>query len=64
MVIYKSKLHRPTSVFNSHNDHRILFALTLVFTLFDIEFDNIDAKNKSYPTYFEDFKMLGGKIDE
>ncbi len=64
VVIYKSKLHRPTSVFNSHNDHRILFALTLVSTLFDIEFDNIDAKNKSYPTYFEDFKMLGGKIDE
>ena len=64
VVIYKSELIKPTFPFSSHNDHRILFALTLVSTLFDIEFDNIEAKNKSYPTYFEDFKMLGGKIDE
>ena len=64
VVIYKSELIKPTFSFSSHNDHRILFALTLVSTLFDIEFDNIEAKNKSYPTYFEDFKTLGGKIDE
>lgn len=46
-------------VFNGHNDHRIVMALSLFMTLQDIVIDGCEAVNKSYPDYFEQLKRLG-----
>ena len=62
LIVHKCNLHQPIQAFDSHNDHRIAMALSILSSLFDIEIDNYQAVSKSYPTYFEDLIKLGGKI--
>ena len=62
LIVHKCHLHQPIQAFDSHNDHRIAMALSILSSLFDIEIDNYQAVSKSYPTYFEDLIKLGGKI--
>lgn len=49
-------------VVDSHNDHRIVMAAAIASTLCQepVIITNAQAVNKSYPTFFEDFKRLGG----
>ena len=51
---------------DSWNDHRIAMALTIASIKCDEEviISNSCAINKSYPHFYNDFKSLGGKIDE
>ena len=49
---------------SGYNDHRIVMAMTIA-SLTCIEpviIDGAAAINKSYPTFFDDFKSLGGKV--
>lgn len=62
LIVHKCELHQPTSDFDSHNDHRIAMALSILSCMFDIKISNYEAVSKSYPTYFEDLIKLGGKI--
>ena len=62
VVIHKSIIHEPQESFNSHNDHRISMALSLLSTRFDIMIQNADVVKKSYPSYFKDLESLGAKI--
>ena len=62
VIIYKSILKAPTTFFDSHNDHRIVMALSILSSLFDIEIDNYEAINKSYPDFFKMIEKLGGKV--
>lgn len=62
VIIHKSAIHEPQKVFNSHNDHRISMALSLLSTKFDIMIQNADVVKKSYPAYFKDLEGLGAKI--
>ena len=62
LIVHKCDLHKPIQAFDSHNDHRIAMALSILSSIFDIEIDNYQAVSKSYPTYFEDLIKLGGKI--
>jgi len=50
----------------SHNDHRIAMALAVAATVCQkpVIIEGMDAINKSYPNFLEDFKELGGKINE
>jgi 3-phosphoshikimate 1-carboxyvinyltransferase len=50
----------------SHNDHRIAMALTVASTVCEkpVIIEGMEAINKSYPNFIEDFKELGGKIYE
>lgn len=50
---------------NSYNDHRIVMAGATLATLSNKMSTIIDAEaiEKSYPTFFDDLKSLGGKID-
>lgn len=49
-------------VYNGYNDHRIVMTLAIMGTLCgNLEIVGAEAVNKSYPTFFEDFKALGGK---
>ena len=62
VIIKKTKLHYPTSSFDSHNDHRIAMALSLFSVLFDIQINNASSVNKSYKDYFKVLNSLGLEI--
>ena len=50
----------------SHKDHRIAMTLAIAATLCDepIILKDYECVSKSYPHFFEDYKMLGGNFDE
>ncbi|MEG2002023.1 MAG: 3-phosphoshikimate 1-carboxyvinyltransferase, partial [Clostridia bacterium] len=52
-------------IVNSYNDHRIVMASAIAGLLSNdcVTIENAEAANKSYPTFFEDIKALGGIID-
>ena len=62
IIVNKKELHSSTTPFNSHNDHRIAMALSLLSTQFDIEINGAECVSKSYPGYFDDLKSLGATI--
>ena len=47
------------------NDHRIAMAGAIAgcFAKDDITLLGAEAVNKSYPNFFEDYKMMGGSFD-
>jgi 3-phosphoshikimate 1-carboxyvinyltransferase len=59
--IHKGQLKAPKEILNSHNDHRIVMALSVISTLVGAEIDGCEAVSKSYPNFFEDIKSLGVK---
>ena len=59
IIVNKKELHMPTTTLYSHNDHRIAMSLSLLSTMFDIEIEDSECVNKSYPGYFDDLKSLG-----
>ena len=63
VIIKKTNIHKPDSILDSHNDHRIVMSLSLFSNFFDIEINDAQAINKSYPDYFEDLKKLGANIE-
>lgn len=63
VIVHKCDICRQKEVFESHNDHRIVMALSLLSTLFDVTINNAQAINKSYPTYFDDLSKVGVEIE-
>lgn len=63
VIIYKGDINGQNIVFDSHNDHRIVMALSLLSTMFDITIKDHEAVSKSYPHYFKDLEKLGVKIE-
>ncbi|MGH4121978.1 MAG: 3-phosphoshikimate 1-carboxyvinyltransferase [Clostridium sp.] len=53
-------------VVNSWNDHRIAMAMTIasIKCTENLTIHDSGAVKKSYPNFYEDFKSLGGKINE
>lgn len=49
---------------SGYNDHRIVMAMTIASLTCKgpVIIDGAEAINKSYPTFFDDFKSLGGKV--
>ncbi len=47
------------------NDHRIVMALAVLATKCEgnLEIEGAGAVKKSYPEFFEDFELLGGKVN-
>ena len=47
------------------NDHRIVMSMAIAATQAEgpVEISGAEAVNKSYPSFFEEFKRLGGKFD-
>ena len=62
IYINKTEIHSPIEILSSHNDHRIVMALTLFSTMFDIEISGENAVNKSYPSFFKDLNGIGLNI--
>ena len=51
---------------NSHNDHRIAMAAAIAATVCTrpVTITGAEAVNKSYPTFLEEYKKLGGKYEQ
>jgi 3-phosphoshikimate 1-carboxyvinyltransferase len=57
--IKAKELHTPQIPLESHNDHRIVIALSVLATAFGGRIEGAEAINKSYPKFFDDMKRLG-----
>ena len=62
VTVIKKELHSPNERLFGHNDHRIVMSLAVLCTLFGGEIEGCEAVSKSYPSFFEDIKMLGIKV--
>lgn len=53
------------AVLKGYNDHRIVmsFSVAGLFASGETVIDDAESINKSYPSFFEDYNMLGGKAD-
>ncbi len=47
---------------DSHNDHRIVMALSLILSVTGGSINGTEAVKKSYPAFFEDIKRLGAEV--
>ncbi len=63
VTVFKGELHSPTILCDSHNDHRIVMALTLLGLCVGCEIIGAQAINKSYPSFFSEISTLGANIE-
>lgn len=63
-IIYKNDLYKPTKTLSSHNDHRLVMALSVILSKFGGVIENTEAVNKSFPTFFEVIKELGIEVQD
>ena len=62
ITVKKAKLHSPERPIFSHNDHRIVMAMSLVLSMTGGEIIGAEAVAKSYPKFFDDILSLGIKV--
>lgn len=65
-LIIHGKDQLKGGIVDSWNDHRIAMALAIasIKCSSEVKITNSDTVKKSYPTFWEDFKKLGGDINE
>lgn len=65
-LIINGKASLKGGIVDSWNDHRIAMALAIasIKATEEVTITNSDAVNKSYPHFWEDFKGVGGEINE
>lgn len=63
VIVNKTKLKSPIGRLCSHNDHRVLMALSVLASKYGGEIEGAEAVNKSYPGFFDDIKKLGIEVD-
>ncbi|MBE6039139.1 MAG: 3-phosphoshikimate 1-carboxyvinyltransferase [Anaerofustis stercorihominis] len=59
VMISPEGLHSPTEVISSHNDHRIVMAMSVLLSKLGGTIDGADAVRKSWPDFFEEIGKLG-----
>ena len=64
VIVEKGILLKPDKVLNSHNDHRIAMALSLLCTLKGGTVAGAEAVSKSYPDFFSKIQSLGIDVNE
>ena len=52
------------SIIDSHNDHRIAMALSLLLSIVGGKIKNAEAVSKSYPNFYKDLNRLGVDVNE
>ena len=62
ITVPKQELQYHGSVLDSHNDHRIVMALSVILSKIGGEIRGIEAVGKSYPDFFNDIKALGAEV--
>lgn len=63
VIIEGGILNEPTEILYSHNDHRIVMALSVLCSVTGGTISRAEAVNKSYPNFFEDIKKLEIGLD-
>lgn len=65
IVTGKSDIVSNGLVLDSHNDHRVIMSLCILATIANdkLVIDNCMAINKSYPTFFDDLKKCGIRLE-
>lgn len=64
VIVENGILRKPDKVLNSHNDHRIAMALSLLCTLTGGTVAGAEAVSKSYPDFFGKIQSLGIDVNE
>ena len=64
VIVEKNDIKYTSMSFNSHNDHRIAMALSLLSCKMDVTINDASCINKSYPNYFKDLISLGADVYE
>lgn len=62
-LVKGGKLKAPTEPLSSHNDHRIVMALSVLLTKVGGTIYGAQAVNKSYPDFFDCLRNLGVKVE-
>ena len=63
ITVPKQELKYNGSVLDSHNDHRIAMALSVILSKIGGEISGVEAVRKSYPEFFRDIKSLGAEVE-
>ncbi len=63
VTVISAPLSRPLCEIDSHNDHRIVMAMSLILSKTGGVITNAQAINKSLPDYFDKLKTLSVKFD-
>ncbi len=63
ITVPKQELKYTGQLISSHNDHRIVMAMSLVLSQTGGAIDGAQAVRKSYPGFFEDIKQLGAEVE-
>ncbi len=63
VTVFKGQLKTPILPCDSHNDHRIVMAMTLLGLLVGCEIRCAEAINKSYPSFFSEISTLGASFE-
>ncbi|NLK71431.1 MAG: 3-phosphoshikimate 1-carboxyvinyltransferase [Clostridiales bacterium] len=65
-LIIRGKEYLNGGIVDSWNDHRIAMAMAIasIKCTSTVKITNSDAINKSYPAFWDDFKILGGNLNE
>ena len=61
--VHRGVLKTPSVVCQSHNDHRIVMALSLLGALVGCEIEDAEAITKSYPDFFDVLTSLGLEVE-
>ena len=64
VTVMGGKIEKPAVPLNSHNDHRIVMALSLLLTLTGGSITKAKAVEKSYPDFFEKISSIGIDVNE
>lgn len=59
IAINSKNFQQPKLILNSHNDHRIVMALSILASTTGGTIDGIEAVNKSFPNFFKELQELG-----
>ncbi len=63
IIVRKAVLHSADAIIDSHNDHRIAMALSIVCSAYGGKIKNADCVKKSYPRFWEDISSLGINVE-
>ncbi len=63
ITVPKQNLLDKGITLDGHNDHRIVMAMSVILSKIGGSIDGAEAVRKSYPSFFEDIKQLGAKVE-
>ena len=63
ITVPKQELQNTGDTLDSHNDHRIVMALSVILSKIGGEISGIEAVKKSYPGFFKEIQQLGAEVE-